>query len=204
MQILAKSLDQCEVNASFTSLKIPRPSRDGLFFCVFSFSHSIFEHFFRYLAALFWIFCEKSTKTSRKSMASISKIRVFFAKEIVPWDNLAPEKTPTFQPFRCVFFAVGSLLVPNPRALLICQRCRIRLLLTCSPLFCLFFSAPSLLGATPDPKYRGEITLSGGPLFGSRFRKIEGLKTAFFFARGQVPTRRRVAACSVFRVTTCV
>ena len=67
-----------------------------------------------------------------------------------------------------------------------------------------FFSAPSLLGATPDPKYRGEITLSGGPLFGSRFRKIEGLKTAFFFARCQVPTRRRVAACSVFRVTTCV
>ena len=66
-----------------------------------------------------------------------------------------------------------------------------------------FFSAPSLLGATPDPKYRGEITLSGGPLFGSRFRKIEGLKTAFFFARGQVPTRRRVAACSVFPVTTC-
>ena len=136
MQILAKSLDQCEVNASFTSLKIPRPSRDGLFFCVFSFSHSIFEHFFRYLAALFWIFCEKSTKTRRKSMASLSKIHVFFAKAIVPWDNLHPEKTLTFQPFRCVFFAVGSLLVPNPRALLICQRCRIRLLLTCSPLFC--------------------------------------------------------------------
>ena len=66
-----------------------------------------------------------------------------------------------------------------------------------------FFSAPSLLGATPDPKYRVRITLSGGPLFGSRFRKIEGLKTAFFFARGQVPTRRRVAACSVFPVTTC-
>ena len=136
MQILAKSLDQCEVNASFTSLKIPRPSRDGLFFRVFSFSHSIFEHFFRYLAALFWIFCEKSTKTSRKSMASLSKIRIFSPKPSFLGTICTPEKTPTFQPFRCVFFAVGSLLVPNPRALLICQRCRIRLLLTCSPLFC--------------------------------------------------------------------
>ena len=140
------------------------------------------------------------------SLQNPSENPSFFAKEIVPWDNLAPEKTLTFQPFRCVFFAVGSLLVPNPRALLICQRCRIRLLLTCSPLFCPrlnVFSAPSLLGATPDPKYRVRITLSGGPLFGSRFRKIEGLKTAFFFARCQVPTRRRVAACSVFLVTTC-
>ena len=155
----------------------------------------------------FGFFAKNQRKQGEKAWLRLVKSAFFSPKRSFLGTICTPKKTLTFQPFRCVFFAVGSLLVPNPRALLICQRCRIRLLLTCSPLFCprlnVFFSAPSLLGATPDPKYRGEITLSGGPLFGSRFRKIEGLKTAFFFARGQVPTRRRVAACSVFPVTTC-
>ena len=51
-------------------------------------------------------------------------------------------------------------------------------------------SKPSLLGATPDPKYPVIITLSGGPPFRIGFQKIEGPKRTFFFARGQVPTFR--------------
>ena len=68
-----------------------------------------------------------------------------------------------------------------------------------------FFSAPSLLGATPDPKYRGEITLSGGPPFRIAFQKNRGPENGFFFrARPGADAATCVAACSVFVVTTCV
>ena len=70
------------------------------------------------------------------------------------------------------------------------------------------FSRPSLLGATPDPKYRVRSTLAGGPLFGSRFRKIEGLRTAFFFRAlpgADAATCRRVfgVPCHDLRLTVC-
>ena len=57
---LTSSQQKRFTGTSFTSLKLPAPQRKACFFCVFSFSHSIYAPFFRPLAAPFWYFLRKT------------------------------------------------------------------------------------------------------------------------------------------------
>ena len=47
-------------------------------------------------------------------MASLSKIHVFFAKAIVPWDNLHPEKNSYFSAVSLRFFRGGFTTCAEP------------------------------------------------------------------------------------------